>query len=226
MFKRSQDPLSGRPASVEWRDKNDKPRFVIKPSVLTPLRCKVVDGFKALIGVVLFVSCVLAILGLPELFVEPVAMNVGASVIAYLGFGWLFKMFLMSDSKIEMTIDEIKVWRWYGWQCFNRNIEHQFALLNHDKMRDEQLKHDLAHRKSAAKGNILQKKVYYGDSFHVLLSYAGHRRDLLTVYGQKEAVAIVKRLQHCDSRLNEAAKMNGGTSHTPDGEWGVPPGGL
>ena len=226
MFKQSQDPLAGKPATWDRADTNGNPRFIIKPSVLTPLRCKAVDGFKALIGVVLLVTCVLVILGLPELFVEPVAKNVGVSVMAYVGFSWLFKTLLMRNSSIEMSVDEIKVRRWYGWQRFNRNIEHQFALLNHDKMRDEQLKHDLAQRKSAAKGNIFLKKAYYADSFHVVLSYAGHRRDLLTVYGQKEAVAIVSRLQYCDHRLNEAANMSGGASQTPDEDWNHAPGGL
>ena len=226
MFIRSQNPLSGRPVTFELLDVHGKPKFVIKPEELTPLRCKVADGFKFLIGVVLSMTCVLAILGLPAFFVEPVLRIIVPAVIAYFVLGWMFRAMLKRNTKIVMTIEAISIRRWYGWVRYNRNFEHQFALLNHDKMRDEQQRHEHEIRQASAKGAILKKKAYYAESFHIVLVYAGHRRDLLTVYGQKEAVAIVTRLQYCDRRLNEAINMGGGGGQTPEEEWDTTAGGL
>lgn len=226
MFIRSQNPLSGRPVTYALQDINGQPKFIIKPEELTPLRCMAADGIKFLLGVVLSVTCVVAILNLPAFFVEPVLRIIAPAVIAYFVFGWLFRIVLKRNTKIVMTTEAISVRRWYGWVRYNRNFPHQFALLNHDKTLEEKQRYELATRKASAKGQIIQKKVYYGQSFHVVLVYAGQRRDLLTVYGQKEATAIVTRLQYCDGRLNESMNIGGGSGQTPDEEWNSTAGGL
>lgn len=225
MFIRSQNPLSSRPMTIESLDKHGKPKFIIKPLELTPLRCKAVDGMQLAIAVVLGITCVLDILNLPEFFVEPVIRIIAPAVIAYFFMGWLFRDGLKRSSKIVMTTDAISVRRWHGWVRYNRNLEHQFAVLNHDKTLEERQRHELQTRQASASGKVIQKKAYYGQSFHVVLVYAGHRRDLLTVYGQKEANAIVTRLQYCDRRLNEAINMGSG-GQTPDEEWDNAAGGL
>lgn len=92
-------------------------------------------------------------------------------------------------------------------------------------MREEQQRHELRSRQASAKGKVIQKKAYYGQSFHIVLEYAGHRRDLLTVYGHKETVAILRRLQYCDQRLNEAINIGSG-GQTPGQDWKETPGGL
>lgn len=226
MFIQSQNPLSGRPVTFELLDGHGKPKFTIKPEELTPLRCKAADGFKFLIGVVLSITCILAILGLPAFFVEPVLRIIVPAVIAYFVLGWMFRSVLKRNTKIVMTTEAISVRRWYGWVRYNRNLPHQFALLNHDKMREEQQRHEHEVRKASAGGRVLRKKAYYAESFHIVLVYAGQRRDLLTVYGQKEATAIVTRLQYCDGRLNEATRMGAGGGQTPDEEWNTAAGGL
>ena len=226
MFMQSQNPLSGLPVTFELLDGHGKPTFTIKPEELTPLSCKAADGFKFMIGVILSITCVLAILDLPEFFVEPVLRTIVPAVIAYFALVWMFRCVLKRNTHIVMTTEAIRVRRWYGWMRYNRNLDHQFALLNHDKMRDEQQRHEYEVRQASAKGKRIKKKAYYADSFHIVLVYAGHRRDLLTVYGQKQAVAIVTRLQYCDLRLNEAINMGSGGGQTPDEEWNNATGGL
>ncbi len=226
MFIQSQNPLSGRPVTFELLDKQGKPKFIIKPEELTPLRCKAADGFKFLIGVVLSFTCILAILGLPALFVEPVLRIIVPAVIAYFVLGWMFRAMLKLNTKIVMTTEAISVRRWYGWVQYNRNLPHQFSLLNHDKMREEQQCHEHEVRKASSRGSVVRKKAYYAESFHIVLVYAGQRRDLLTVYGQKEAIAIVTRLQYCDGRLNEATSMSNGGGQTPQEDWDDAAGGL
>ena len=74
-------------------------------------------------------------------------------------------------------------------------------------------------------GHVVNPPVYYGDSLHVVLVYAGHRQDLLTVYGQSEANAIVARLQYCDRCLDKALSMGGMAKDAAD-EWNDAPGGI
>lgn len=225
MFIRSQNPLSGRPVTYESLDKQEKPKFIIKPLELTPLRCKAADGIQFAIAVALGIACALDILNLPEFFVEPVLKIIAPAVIAYFVLGWMFRDVLKRNTKIVMTTEAISIRHWYGWVRCNRNLEHQFALLNHDKTREEQQRHEFETRRASASGKVIQKKAYYGQSFHIVLVYAGHRRDLLTVFGQKEAIAIVTRLQYCDRRLNEAINIGSG-GQTPDEEWNYAAGGL
>lgn len=226
MFIQSQNPLSGRPVISELRDSHGKPKFIIKPEELTPLRCKVADGFKFLIGVVLSIASALAILSLPAFFVEPILRIIVPAVIAYYVLAWMFRAVLKLNTKIVMTTEAISVRRWHGWVSYNRHLPHQFALHNHDKTREEQLHHELQTRKASANGQVIQKKPYYAASCHIVLVYAGQRRDLLTVYGQKEAEAIMTRLQYCDGRLNEGIGIGTGGAQTPGEEWGKSAGGL
>ena len=60
----------------------------------------------------------------------------------------------------------------------------------------------------------------------MILIYAGQRVDLLSVFGAKEAAAIVTRLQYCDRLLNEAIAMSGGISKRPEDDWAEAPGGM
>lgn len=226
MFTLFANPLSGRPATYTLQDRNGHPKFIIKPEELTPLRCKVADGFKFLIVVVLSITSALAILSLPAFFVEPILRIIVPAVIAYFVLGWMFRAVLKLNTKIVMTTEAISVRRWYGWVNYNRNLVSQFILLKHDKMGEEQQRHELQTRQAAAKGRVIQKKAYYAASFHIVLVYAGQRRDLLTVYGQKEAVAIVTRLQYCDDRLNEGIGMGTGGAQSPEEEWNTSAGGL
>jgi len=67
--------------------------------------------------------------------------------------------------------------------------------------------------------------VYFGQSAHVVLFYAGHRQDLLSVWGITIASAIVERLQYCDDCLNKALSM-GGSAQTPADDWPEGTGGI
>ncbi|MCY1382789.1 hypothetical protein D9M69_708470 [compost metagenome] len=73
----------------------------------------------------------------------------------------------------------------------------------------------------------MQKPVYYGDSFHVVLVYEGHRVDLLSVFGRQQAAAVVARLQYCDRQLEQESKNVGAADNPHAGaDWHQSPGGL
>ena len=133
---------------------------------------------------------------------------------------------LRTKTQILMTTTTIRVRRWLVWRDYNRLYEHRFALHVHDHAEEEGRDLDYEARQASVKGNVIRQTPYYSASFHVVLVYAGHRADLLTVYGQKEAAAIVARLQYCDRSLNEAIAMSGGISKRPEDDWNQTPGGL
>lgn len=225
-FSKPQDPLRGNPRTKLKRDRKKLPRFVIEPEELTPLRAKALDGFKSAAKGLLTVGAVLWVLEKPN--------PGGSDIVAAALLAWLYYMgavfwadvLLRKTTVIRMDTQTICVPGRFGRRRYDRNLEHQFALLLHDKAQEEARELDFKAREAASKGKLLKQKPYYGDSFHVVLVHGGHRRDLLTVYGLKEAAAIVARLQFCDRCLNEAVQMGGGIKQSAADEWNNAPGGL
>ena len=75
------------------------------------------------------------------------------------------------------------------------------------------------------KGKLRPGARWFANSFH-LLDYLGQRNDVLTVFGPKEAMAIVTRLNACDNVLDALARRGQGTPLTPADEWGDQPGAI
>lgn len=226
MFRKVEQPLRGRPHTRESKDANGQPSFTIRAFELTPLRAKVADGINAAL---LLMMIFVAVCWVIDRFHAPLAGTASRLVFlaaVYLVMAALVRLALHRFTRIDMSTTAIAVRRLLGWQRFDRNIEHSFALLFHDAARQEQKDNEFDVRKASAKGEVIRKVDYYGESFHVVMVYAGQRRDLLTVYGQKEASAIVARLQYCDRCLNEAMRMGGGIHQRPEDEWNDVPGGL
>lgn len=219
-------PLSGKPSTRQGADKEGKPVFRIAIRELTPLRARIADAItSAIIGFSILTLVLWVFLAHKGPVDELIAGIVTMAAHAF-ALSCACRVALRRTTRIVMKTATISVRRWYGWEHFDRNLEHRFVLLNHDKARHEQLRHDLAVREAAAKGRVIQKKAYYAESFHVVLAYAGHRRDLAAVYGPTEAMAVIARLQYCDRVLNEAMRMGGGVGQRPQDEWQSAPGDL
>lgn len=223
---RLETPLAGLPRTVESRDKAGNPVFTIRPWELTPARAKAADDARGCLGLALLLTWVYGLyLGWKGPW-EHLAVSAAVLFGMHLALCQLIRACLHATATIEMSTDAICVRRWYGWKRYDRNVEHRFALLIHDRAEAERQNQDYDIRSAASNGRVMRKTAYYGESFHVVLVYAGHRIDLLTVYGQKPAAAIIARLQFCDRRLNEAVKMGGGINSKPEDEWNEGPGGL
>lgn len=226
MHTRFKNPLSGKPYTVESKDRKGLPKFTITPHELTPLRAKLADSANAVLAAALTISCIASQIYHPNPGWGNAIHAAVMYVITYYILAWLVRGIFHRKTTIVMTTDEIRVRRWFGWQCFDRNLEHRFSLLVHDLAKAEQQRHEFEIRQASAKGRVIGKTVYYGESFHIVLIYAGHREDMLSVYGQKESAAIISRLQYCDRCLNEAVNMGGGINNHPEDEWNQTPGGL
>lgn len=190
------DPLEGKPSTAEGIGADVRPLFRIWPLVLTPLRAKMADACAWVTMAALAVGCV----GLFFTYWSRSFESATVLFAALLG-AWLAAWPLVSCSmrlafrrrtEIEMTTDSIAVRTWRGWQRYSRLLEHRFAHVLHDWAAQEYRENDYRGRKAAASGRVIQLTPYYGESFHVVLLYAGHRVDLLTVFGQKDMAAIIR----------------------------------
>lgn len=220
-----QNPMAGSPPTEQATDQAGRLIFRVKPRELTPAGAEFADRLGVFLGVLSLVICALTVSGWDDPdFLHSVAMLMAAA-LGYMAL--CCRDMCRVTTQVELRADSIRVKRWLGWQSYDRGIEHRFSLLLHDHAEKERRCHDLAVRKAATEGRAVQKPVYYGDSYHVVLLYAGHRIDLLTVYGMPEAAAVVARLQYCDRLLDQEAKRgNGGGATRATDDWDSAPGGL
>lgn len=226
MSKAYRNPLSGWPYTRERRDAHGQPEFMVAFAVMTPLRMKVAHRLGEWAGLVIAIATGAVFAIYPVQGVVEVALAIGMSLAALFITIVLLMLALRRGGEIVMTTGAISVRRWYGWQRFARDLEHSFALAPHDRTAEEQRANDLAIRQAAAQGKVIQPAVYYGQSYHVVLVYGGHRIDLASIYGPNDASAVVARLKYCDRCLNDAVRMSGGISKRPEDDWIETPGGL
>ncbi|MGG6351652.1 hypothetical protein [Pseudomonas putida] len=220
-------PLEGRPSTLQLTDENGRLAFRVMPHELTPLRAKLADGISSLCGLGLFAG---SIATMPDWRHPDLSVLVAAIVGAAMG-SWVLHFMARQafriTTRIEMDLNSIRVRRVLGWTTYDRRLAHRFCLLPHDRTELERRSNELATREAAARGEVVQQPIYYGDSFHVLLAYEGHRVDLLSVFGRKPAASVLARLQYCDRLLEQEAKHVGaGDNPHVDGDWHQSPGGL
>lgn len=226
MRRQPRHPLSSHPPTTEKTDAAEQPVFTITPSELTPFGAKAADRISWILSLGLAVVLIITLLhwrnpALPEFVCAALVFLAGRRVL-----GWTMREAFYMRTVIVMDINTIKVRRGLGWRRYDRNLEHQFALPFHDLSAYEQRCNEFATRKASTSGRVIQPPIYYGDSRHVVMIYAGHRVDLMSVYGPQRAANIVARLQYCDRRLDEAAKK-GGSGFNPhaNDDWHESPGG-
>lgn len=220
-----QNPMAGNPPTEQATDQAGRMMFRVTPRELTPETAECADVLGAVLWLALVVACffVTSSWSVPEF--PRVTAVIGTVALGYLALFW--REICHTTTEIELRMDSIRVKRFFVWRSYDRGVEHRFLLLPHDDTENERRRHDLAVRKAATDGRVVQKTVYYGDSYHVVLLYAGHRVDLLTVYGPPQAAAVVARLQYCDRLLDqEARRGNGGEAPHAREDWHSAPGGL
>ncbi|MGX1018154.1 hypothetical protein AB7M33_000830 [Pseudomonas sp. Y3 TE3536] len=220
-------PLEGRPSTLQSTDEDGRLMFRVIPRELTPFRAKLADGISSALGLGLLAASVVS---LPDWRHPDLSVLVTAFASACIG-GWALHLVarrsFRATTRIELNLDSIRVRRVLGWERFDRRLEHRFALLPHDHTERERRSNELDTHEAAARGQVVQMPVYYGESFHVVLVYGGHRVDLLTVFGRQQAAAVVARLQYCDRLLEQEAKRLGaGDNPHVDADWHHSPGGL
>ncbi|MFZ6047403.1 hypothetical protein ACFW0H_14955 [Pseudomonas sp. CR3202] len=220
-------PQEGRPSTFALTDEAGRLMFRVMPHELTPFRAKLADGISSLCGLGLLAASMVTLPDWrqPELSVLAVAF--GGAAFGSWALHFVARKAFRATTRIELSLDSIRVKCVWGWKCFDRRLDHRFVLLPHDRAELERRSNELDTREASARGQIVQMPIYYGDSFHVVLVYDGQRVDLLSVYGRQQAAAVVARLQYCDRQLAQEAKHVGaGDNPHVNGDWHQSPGGL
>jgi hypothetical protein len=226
MSKRIISPFDGKPLTEQFTDENGNTEFLITPQALTPLRVKLAE-FLAGISVLGWMAAGLHALDVAH---HPAGWLWGAAFfgpwLAYSLLDWFWRLFLYKKTRLVMTTDQFKFLSWKGWKSYDRKLPHKFALVLHDKTQAEKDAHNLEVQRGQARGKVVVPKRYYTDSYHLSFEYLGQRNDVMTVYGHKEALAILARLKACDEILDAEARMGEGTPLSPEDQWNDQPGGI
>ena len=219
-------PFAGKPATWQVNDRHGNPAFHVEPRILTPFRAMMVN-FLTSVGVVAgmgygLISAASADNPTPEMFIAAIAVPAIGGIVLSRTLNSLFR----KRVRLMLTPQRFSVRGFFGWKHYDRELPHRFALLPHDWLQAEQASNEYQMQQAQLARKPYRKHRWYSNSFHVSFDYLGQRNDIMTVYGQKEAVAIATRLKACDDVLDAFARRGQGTPLTPTDEWGDQPGAI
>jgi hypothetical protein len=221
---RVRHPFHGKPVTREVTDENGNLRIEVTARVLTPLRAKIADELAVWTTIAVPALLILYVMNhdpsLPKL--------VFAAATGFLRpwFEWVWRKGLRRTVKMVITAEEFRFRTWRGWRSFDRNLQHRFALILHDKARLERDRHELEERTAQQRKRVIKKRRYYQDSYHLSFDYLGQRNDVVTIYGRPEAQAVLARMRGVDEVINARAKRGDGTAMRPEDQWVEQPGAI
>lgn len=218
-------PFDGFPETRQ-HEKDGKLTFTVKPRVLTPIAAKAAD-YLTIASLSYWAFC---------LFIAAEDQSIsslwgwglywGSLLLFYPVFLWFWQSLLKTGNTLELDEEEFRIGGLFSCEKYNRKLPHSFALIQHDKTKTEQMKHEFEVRKENARGNVIMKKPYYAESFHLTYEYLGQRNDVLEIYGHKEALAVVARLKAIDDVLGGITLGGQGIPLKPEDQWETGPGDL
>tara|TARA_R110002110_G_scaffold257206_2_gene473146 strand:+ start:3519 stop:4226 length:708 start_codon:yes stop_codon:yes gene_type:complete len=219
-------PFKGGPSTKFKRDKKGEPQLSVSASALTPFGTRIVNWASGCAGIAAL-SGGFYTMAMESNFTGDALGTVLAFAASSVPVTWLtLKQVLKSSATVVFTATHIEIRKFMGGRRFERAYPHAFVLLPHDKTATEKERHAFLDRKRPPQWWSLQRKKYYGKSYHVVLTHLGERYDVLTVYGQKKAVKIQARLQACDVVMNGVDFSDGGIALSPETDWATDAGGL
>lgn len=218
--------FEGFPKTRQIVDHDGRIGFIITPRTLTPVKAMVADRAAVLMAISI-APLILFFLEKKYTHNWEIGVLLTSPFVAYpllkIAFAWIF----MAKAKMTLTPSMISFKRGGRKKAYDRTQPHSYSVIEHDKSRREQERHELAaHRAQAEEGEIIAKTKYYGDSFHICFNPIGQRKDILTVYGRKPALAILMRLKACDEIIEAHAGLGDGLALSPDPQWAPQPGDL
>jgi hypothetical protein len=217
-------PFHGKPLTREATDENGNLRFAVTAKVLTPLRAKIADEFAMWTAA--------AVAGLLILYVMnhdpslPKLLLAAATFFLRPVFERAWRKILRRMVKMVITAEEFRFRAWLRWRIFDRSLDHRFALVLHDKARQERDRHELEERKAQLRHLVIKKRRYYQESWHLSFNYVKQRNDIVAIYGAPEARAVQARLTAIDEVINARAKRSDGTAMRPQDQWVEQPGAI
>lgn len=211
---RVESPLKGWPPTRPLRRQAG---FLVEARHLTPQRAKFTDAIGGLInlgGVVLFfwMLSAEAFVSGEEIFTA-IAVIIGLCIVVWRSRRGWGRSFFGKTTIIEFTPDRIRIKGGMRFLNYDRTLPHEFNFEIHDKAEEEEHEEIATKRKAAMEGKKELPKVekFFRQSFHVILRYAGQRVDVASVFGKRDAEALLVRLQLLDQMMDAAR----GDSTTP-----------
>lgn len=219
-------PLSAWPQTVEFTAPDGLPAYQITPHVLTPGRARAANTCADILQLLLLGACVYGFMSnyIPGDVLWHLAGWIGVFAACNMLVRRRIPPLFRTTTVIEMTTEMVGVRRGTRWERFPRRIEHRFAHKQHDLARWEERANEVERQAASIDRKVARLSHYYADSFHIALELAGHRYDLLVVYGPQEAAAVLARLQYLDRLLDAAIKRGNGVPEHGADEWHDAPG--
>jgi hypothetical protein len=223
MDTKTTDPLAGKPRTRRIPDAQGKTSYETVLDTELPLGRMVADKVSPWLGVFLALRCI---------WIAPATVGAFVAAVAFGVVGWLTSLVLIrtllrARTTFRTHAEIFSVRRFWGWEHFNRKIEHSFELIPHKWARHETARHDLSVRKAAVRGRAIQPKPYFQASFHLVLRYGGRRVVIATIHGEALAVDARNKLALCDRQQDAANRARGGIGDNPESEWSTnAPGGF
>lgn len=219
-------PFKGWPPTKVVREKDGVLAYRVYADALTPLRARIANYVAAASGATMVA---LGLYGMwqsgnfdLETLCDVGVISVTNVLIMRLGLGHILKR----GVRVIFSEEKIVIRSTYSERSFERAYPHAFALLPHDKAAQEKERHAFLERKRPPKWWSLQRKKYYGKSYHVVLTHLGERHDILSVYGHKRAARIQARLQACDAVVSGGDFGDSGVALSPEKDWATNAGGF
>jgi hypothetical protein len=217
-------PFAGKPRTWQTTDANGLPVFHVEPRILTPLRASTRNFLSGVGSLGLIGYSLLSVAGADNadggMLLTGLAFAAGGCVLLHKALDTL----LRKKVRIMMTLDRFSVRKLFGWKHYDRLLPHRFAVLPHDWLQAERDQEEYRMQQAQLKRQAMKKSKLYAESFHISFDYLGQRNDLMTVYGQKETLAVAMRLKACDDVLDAMARKGHGTPLSPQEEWHDQPG--
>lgn len=224
-MKAMKQPFDGEPQTRELSTADGQTEFHVTVKELTPIRARLADIADVLLGIYIVGLIIFLITNDPH-------QDAPAwfTAVFFFGLYWGARPGMRNSwrktTKLRIDAQHIALWQDGGWIGYDRKLPHRFGILQHDYAPMEKLKTEFERQKDAMKRKVQFRKPYYADSFIVCLEYLGQRHDLVTVYGRKEASAVVARLQACDEIIESRLRQGRGSAIDPADQWGHQPGDI
>jgi hypothetical protein len=216
-------PFDGKPPTREVTDANGNPEFHVHARVLTPLRAMAADKLGALTA---FGGAVAAFLTATNHDYPPVVAALAAIAVWSLQslLAKLWREALRRKIELVVTKDEFRFRRLFRWISFDRALEHGFALVVHDRAREERDRSELEMLKAQQQRKVAQPKRYYQESYHLTYQLLRQRNDITAICGLPEARAMLSRLRAIEDTINARARRSDGSPSRPGDQWFDGPG--
>lgn len=222
------DPLSAWPPTVVFEMPDGQPAYRVSANVLTPERARMADRCVNLACLIVLVLCILGFIATVE------QHEVLAGLIVWLIYGGLackaierrVPPLFRKRCAFVMTTEALGAWRGTGWEYYPRRIEHRLRSQPHDRAVQEQREYEIARQQANIDRKVAHPSHYFADSSHIVYELAGHRHDLVTIYGPQDAAAVLARFQYLDRQLDAVLKIGKGVPEKPGNDWHDAPGDL